>query len=116
MDNERLDWHLWNWRVWNFHSNDERDNGYPARACGGVVRGAGQDFDGELATLDIRAAEAVQAIVWHDLPPVQRAAMLHVHLDAEAVFVFVRATMPLELAYGLARTAVRVGLERRCIP
>lgn len=107
MDDDRLDWHLWNWSAWHSRRFGEfRRLWYPARASSGMGRSHGSDFDGMVAVADTRCARAVEAAL-ADCSPAERCSVHHIHL--EAVY---RLREPLQDCYALARKRIRDHLTR----
>jgi hypothetical protein len=107
LDNDRIDWHLWNWTRWQ-HTG-ALVVGYASRASGGFRSGSLHEFDAMVVEADNECAIAVDVIL-AGLSPAQRCAVHHVHLDA--VYRFVDAVL-LATAYSAARFAIGRGLDVR---
>ena len=107
---DRLDFHLWNWANWHRSSvaATVRALWYPAGASGMAVS-HGSDFDGMVAEVDHRCAEAVESAL-DDCPTAERCAVHHVHLHA-----VYRPRIGLDAAYGSARLRLAAGLDERGI-
>lgn len=107
MTDERLEWHLWNWRTWMY--SGKTVEGYPMASAG--LRSIGQsDFDDMAEASDIRCARACNAIV-EGLPPAQAAAVYRKWLHA--VYRFPRGNF--ECCLAMAMDTIRAGLESRGI-
>lgn len=110
MTDERLAWHLHNWRQWHLESDRELAGDYPASV--GLFTPP-RDWDDRLAASDARCAEAIETIVG-DMQPAERAAVHHRHLAA--VWRFARSDWSLERCYENALLRIRIGLIARGIP
>jgi hypothetical protein len=104
MIDDRLAWHLENWRKW-MRSGALKGLGAPGKSCGFVGGGYNNDFDSMCEIADDRAAEAMDAMI-DSLPPVQQGAVHHRHLHA--VYRFPRGNFiaALELAYATLRAGM----------
>lgn len=109
MDDDRLEWHLWNWAQW--HARDYKvGRGYPPRGLSGMGCSGASDFDSMVAAVDARCAAAVEAIL-DGMPPAQRGAIHAIHLHA--VYRFPR--LNLQACYEGACERLRKGLDSRGI-
>jgi hypothetical protein len=102
----RLDWHLDNWARYMRAGNSEE----LACQAAGIWQASSPDFDQLADAMELRCAEAVDAIVG-SLPVDERVALYHVHLGA--VWRLNRQRM--EDAYERARQCISDGLHRRGI-
>lgn len=110
MDDDRLDWHLWNWSNWQRSSfaGTVRALWYPASSPAiGISHGA--DFDELVAAVDQRCAEAVESAL-DGCTVAERCAVHHVHLHA-----VYRPRIGLDEAYQAARRKIADGLDERGI-
>lgn len=124
-EHPRLDWHLDNWTVYVFSGATRllRCKTQSHWASGS------SDFDKMVAfEVDLKSAQAVDALVWDEhewkdsfgrvrtnplgLTPVERGAVLHLHIDA----VWRSNRIPMEVAYMAARLKISIGLLRRHVP
>ena len=79
---DRAEWHLWNWSQWMRKRprelvpvrDKERESGYPSRGMGGLGCSGASDFDSMCAAVDTRCAAATDALI-DDLPQPERLAI-----------------------------------------
>jgi hypothetical protein len=98
-------------RVWvSYMHGDEKPEGLPAKACGGVTNYTSMDLDNIAAyeNLDTAIAEHTNAVI-ESLPPAQKCAVHHIYLHA--FFRFPRDNVH-ELLEN-AKHALEIGLRRR---
>jgi hypothetical protein len=108
MDDQRLEWHLLNWR--DYMRSGSVTTGYPKHSIGVSTGGGQAHFDDLADASEHRVAISCNAII-EGLPPAQSAAIFSQYLHA--VFRFPRGNR--EECLALAREGVRRGLDRRGI-
>lgn len=111
ISDDRIDYLLQLWADWQQNHVSDYGRGYPSRSSVCGISHA-TSFDDMVAESDRRIARAVDAVIT-SLPPVQRAAIHHMHLHA--VYRFPRLGRGFEIAYSAAFEALRRGLQRRGI-
>jgi hypothetical protein len=108
MPQDRVTWHLENWAYFQRDRASDFGGGFNWRDGSGARSNSSMEFDAMVAEVDKRVADIVDVIV-DDLPPIQSAAVKHMHLAA----VFRMARASLDAAYALARTHLSLELARR---
>lgn len=104
---ERVAWHLWNWRRWMM-SGDFAELGLPGRSSGmGYSHSA--DFDQLADQADKVAARACDAVI-RGLKPLEAKAIRCAYLEEEWVSLLNEAAVLV-----VAKESVRLGLNRRGI-
>lgn len=106
-EHPRLDALLDNWVTW------QRGGGtrHLRVATSRFFASGSSDFDSMLGEVDRRDAIVLDACIW-DLPPVERSAVMHVHLAAAWRF----QREPLDAVYLRARLSLSAALLRRRVP
>lgn len=106
MNDDRLDFHLDNWR--RYMKAGEGILGYSGTAAGCVGGGNSQDFDAMVGRADMRCAIITDAVI-RGLDPSEQAALNHTYL--RAVFRFPRDNLAKLLES--AKLKVSIGLKAR---
>ena len=101
---DRLEWHLLNWRDWM--RSGEHVAKYPHTAAGCVGGGYTSDFEDMVASADRRCAAIMDALIG-DLTPGQQCAIHHVYL--RSVWRF----RDLDAVLERAKTELRAGMSKR---
>jgi hypothetical protein len=107
---DRVLWHLWNWRLhMQPHRMTERNLGAPRRASGGIGISHTADFEQLADNADRVAADWVDAII-QDLSAIEQKALRCEYLSETWL-----SKTPIHLVLVLAHESVRKGLDKRGI-
>lgn len=80
MNDDRVDWHLWNWANFQRRPADASHLQHRKKASSGIGRTNSQTFDDMCDAADARCADATNVAI-EDLPKWDKAAVKHHHLE-----------------------------------
>jgi hypothetical protein len=107
---DRVEWHALNWARY-MRTGTASGLGMPRSASGGIGVSHSADFDQLADAADVVAAKAVDAIISHDLKPLEAKAMKCEYLGEK----WLRDDMDMGLVLVIAKEGLMRGLNRKGI-
>ena len=105
---DRVEWHLWNWRRW-MQTGEFAGLGHSGRASGGIGISHTADFDQLADQADRTVAKSVDAVI-RGLKPLEQKALRCRYLHEEWTSILQQAQIVI-----VAKESLRLGLNRRGI-
>lgn len=107
---DRVEWHLLNWGRF-MRSGTASALGMPSRASAGIGISHAADFDQLADNADVIAARAVDAIIGHDLKPLEAKSLKCEYLGEK----WLRPDVDMGLILVVAKEGLMRGLNRKGI-